>query len=169
MSDPVRLQTFLDFSAEATAFSVYDLVGTGMAEDYLATLDDIVGAGVTDALLAAYAQIAAANGAASPADRKAAMSRTLLGDAKLGPLARTLIKLWYTGTWNRLPHSWSEHYGPAPKDRTFVVSPSAYIEGLLWKAIGAHPAGAKAPGYGSWATPPRIPDFEGDPAKPHRP
>ncbi|NNH33825.1 hypothetical protein C9413_32005, partial [Rhizobium sp. SEMIA 4085] len=40
-----------------------------------------------------------------------------------------------------------------------VVSPDAYIEGLLWKAIGAHPAGAKGPGFGSWAFPPKIPDL----------
>jgi hypothetical protein len=32
---------------------------------------------------------------------------------------------------------------------------------LLWKAIRAHPAGAKGPGFGSWAFPPKIPAFPG--------
>jgi len=28
----------------------------------------------------------------------------------------------------------------------------------LWRAIGAHPSGAKAPGYGSWVNPPVFED-----------
>jgi hypothetical protein len=169
MSDPARLQNFLDFSAEATAFTLFDLQGTGMAEDYMKTVDDVAGPAVLDALLEAYRKISASANGASPADRKAQISREIMGDTRLGPIARNIIKLWYSGTWNKLPPSWSERFGPAPGDRTFVVSPSAYIEGLLWKAIGAHPAGAKAPGYGSWAFAPRIPDFEGDPAAPTQP
>jgi len=169
MSDPARLQNFLDFSAEATAFTVFDLQGTGMVGDYMKTVDDVAGPAVLNALLEAYGKISAIAIGASHADRKAQISREIMGDIKLGPIARNIIKLWYTGTWNKLPHGWSERFGPAPGDRTFVVSPSAYIEGLLWKAIGAHPAGAKAPGYGSWAFAPRIPDFEGDPAAPTQP
>ncbi|MEU7525120.1 hypothetical protein AB0A74_05255 [Saccharothrix sp. NPDC042600] len=42
----------------------------------------------------------------------------------------------------------------------FVVSPAAYTEGLLWRAIGAHPSGAKAPGYGSWVNPPTFEDYQ---------
>ncbi len=84
---------------------------------------------------------------------------TILGDERLGDVARAVTKLWYSGTWFELPHAWTERYGPKPKDTTFVPSPDAYVEGLCGKAIGAHPAGAKAPGYGSWAAPPRIPSF----------
>lgn len=166
MSDTTRLQAFLDFSSELTAFTVYDLSGTGMAEDYMKTADAITGAATLDAILEAHGRLAGGGG--SPADRKALISREILGDTRLGPVARNIIKLWYTGTWNSLPPAWIERYGPAPKDHTFVVSPAAYVEGLLWKAIGAHPAGAKGPGYGSWRHPPRIPDFEGDPARPTR-
>ena len=39
---------------------------------------------------------------------------------------------------------------------TSTVTSASYQEGLLWRAIGANPPGAKAPGYGSWAKPPRI-------------
>jgi hypothetical protein len=164
MTDDVRFQRFLALSAELTAFKIFELNGTGVAQDYMKTVEEIVGTATLDAMLDLHAGLPrqGPNGL----DRKGVVSRELLGHAKVGPVARNLMKLWYTGTWNRLPTAWSERYGPAPRDRTFVVSPASYIEGLMWKAIGAHPAGAKGPGYGSWRHPPKIPDFEGDPAKP---
>jgi hypothetical protein len=79
----------------------------------------------------------------------------------LGPVARNIIRLWYVAIWYELPKRWKERFGgidgEMPEfDETYVVSPAAYTEGLLWRAIGAHPAGAKAPGYGEWAEPPII-------------
>jgi hypothetical protein len=164
MSDDARLERFLELSAELTAFKVFELHGTGIAGDFMKTVEEIVGAAVLDAMLDIHGKLPkeGPNGL----DRKGVVSRELLGNSRVGPVARNIIKLWYTGTWNRLPSAWSERYGPAPRDRTFVVSPASYIEGLMWKAIGAHPAGAKGPGYGSWRHPPKIPDFEGDPARP---
>ncbi|WP_411075768.1 hypothetical protein [Streptomyces sp. cmx-4-7] len=50
--------------------------------------------------------------------------------------------------------------GEDGREPPFVVSPDAYTEGLLWRAIGAHPSGAKAPGYGSWASPPVFEGFQ---------
>jgi hypothetical protein len=93
----------------------------------------------------------------NPAVREASVRREILGDERLGPIARAILKLWYYGTWYALPEAWHQKYGPAPDDMTFVVSATAYVEGLLWRAIGAHPAGAKAPGFGSWAQPPVFP------------
>ncbi len=152
-----RLDRFLAFSAEVTAFGVVELQGTGQPEAYLKTVDDVVGTALVDELLALHAE--------SPhTARDAHLRRTIFGDGKLGPIARNIVKLWYSGVWYELPTAWTETYGPAPKDVTFVVSPSSYVEGLLWTAIGAHPAGAKAPGYGSWAAPPRIPRFADDPS-----
>jgi hypothetical protein len=81
----------------------------------------------------------------------------ILGDEKLGPIARNVIKLWFVGTWYQLPYNWTQKFGINENDKTFVVSPNAYIEGLLWPTIGAHPMGAKAPGYGTWSAPPDIP------------
>ena len=37
---------------------------------------------------------------------------------------------------------------------TRIISAEAYMEGLLWRAAGTHPQGAKQPGYGSWSFPP---------------
>ncbi|MGI0525516.1 hypothetical protein [Rhizobium giardinii] len=148
-----RFEAFLSLSVELTAFSRFDLLGTGLAERYLATLDKVVGGEITDTLLAAFVALPPAEGEA----RIQALRTTILGNELLGDVARALIKLWYSGTWFELPCAWTERFGFRPADTTFVVSPDAYVEGLLWKAIGAHPAGAKAPGFGSWAFPPKIP------------
>jgi hypothetical protein len=148
-----RFETFLGLSVELTAFSRFDLLGTGLAERYLATLDKVVGGEVTDALLAAFVALPPPDDVA----RIQAVRTTILGNELLGDVTRALTKLWYSGTWFELPSAWTERFGR--RAATFVVSPDAYVEGLLWKAIGAHPAGAKGPGFGSWAFPPKIPDL----------
>jgi hypothetical protein len=147
------LRRFLAFSAEVTAFSPFDLLGTGQAESYLASVTGVVGEGVLGELLDAYAAV---DGEAGD-DRKARLYRDIFSDEKLGPVARNIIKMWYVGAWYELPPEWTESFGALDGDVTFFVSPAAYTEGLLWRAIGANPPGAKAPGYGSWAAPPRIP------------
>ena len=150
MTDYALLQRFLDFSAEVTAFSTLDLYGTGQAEPYLTTIVTVVGEQALKELLDAYER-------APQADPRA-LHRDVFSSEKLGPVARNIIKLWYAGVWYRLPPEWTESFGARDGDGTFVVSPAAYTEGLLWRAIGANPPGAKAPGYGSWAAPPRIED-----------
>lgn len=152
-----RSDGFLSLSCALTAFSEFNLLGTGLAHRYLQTLDDVVGVEITDRLLKAFAAIPEGD----EKQRNHVLRVTILGDELLGDVARALTKLWYSGTWFELPAGWTERFGPKPNDTTFVVSPDAYVEGLLWKAIGAHPAGAKAPGYGSWAYPPQIPAFPG--------
>ncbi len=145
---------FLAFSAEITAFTTFELLGTGMADDYLAAVIDVVGESTVHELLRAWDRVRE-SGAASEEN----LRRAIFGDEKLGPIARNIIKLWYIGTWYQLPYGWSQSFGAREKDVTFVVSPAAYVEGLLWPAIGSHPPGAKAPGYGSWANAPVIPDI----------
>lgn len=151
------LATFLDLSVVLTGFDEVTLRGAGVAESFLATAQDRIGAANVAALLAAYDAVANAT-AGNPAAREAKLRRDILGDERLGPVARAILKLWYYGTWYALPEAWHQKYGPAPDDMTFVVSAAGYVEGLLWRAIGAHPAGAKAPGFGSWAQPPVFPN-----------
>jgi hypothetical protein len=151
-----RTARFLDLSVRLTAFAVFDLHGTGQVEPYLATVEAATGEDALDELLAAYERLLGE----SRQDGSAVdglLRREILADAKLGPIARNIIKLWYIGTWYELPSAWRESFGTREQDFTHVVSPAAYTEGLLWPAIGANPNGAKAPGYGSWAQPPRIP------------
>jgi len=152
-----RLTRFLALSSELTAYSVFDLRGTGLAEDYLDAVHAVVGGRVLDALLDRYD--AAVASAANGTPLTSILRRDLFGDAWLGPVARNIVKLWYVGIWFELPRAWTEAYGALSKNVTFTVSAAAYIEGLLWPTIGANPPGAKAPGYGSWAQPPQIPTF----------
>jgi hypothetical protein len=154
-ADSGRLGDFLAFSSVVTGFGVFHLRGTGQVELYLATVDDIVGEEIVGQLLDTFCGVMRDAGE-DQAAVQAGLRREILSDAKLGPVARALIKLWYVGTWYQLPVEWREPYGQNAMDRTFVVSASSYTEGLLWPAIGANPAGAKAVGYGMWATPPLV-------------
>jgi hypothetical protein len=148
---------FLEFSAEVTAFSAFELQGTGQAQSYLDTVTGIVGADLLGELLDAWDRVRTEP---QPA-RDMRLRREVFGDEKLGPIARNIVRLWYIGIWSELPRAWTETFGALEKNVGFMVSPAAYTEGLLWPAIGANPSGAKAPGYGSWALPPRIPSLEG--------
>ncbi len=161
------LERFLAFSAEVTAFSTFDLQGTGQTESYLSSVTDVVGEEVLGELLDVYRR-ATDESAGDPAVRATLLYRDIFSSEQLGPIARSIIKLWYVGVWYELPPEWTENFGALENNVTFVVSPSAYTEGLLWRAIGANPPGAKAPGYGSWAAPPRIEDSRapGTPAGP---
>jgi hypothetical protein len=71
-------------------------------------------------------------------------------------MARNIIKMWYTGNWAQLPQAWRNQHGAGARDVDHVISSQAYQEGLVWRAIGTHPQGAKQPGFGTWALPPRI-------------
>jgi hypothetical protein len=150
------LQRFLAFSAEVTAFGAFELQGTGQAEEYLNLVVRVTGEDVVRELLDAYERAVSQATADGPA-RATLLSREIFSSPKLGPIARNIIKLWYVGVWYELGRQWAEAFGVLENDGTFTASPQAYPEGLLWRAIGAKPPGARAPGYGSWAEPPRIP------------
>lgn len=152
---PAGLNDFLRLSAVLTGFTPFDLRSTGQAEAYYSTLGDVVGDAIVGELLDAFRRVSGEAGE-DEAARDRGLRREILSDDKLGPVARQVIKLWYVGTWYELPAEWQESYGTSENDRTFVLSPNSYKEGLLWPAIGANPSGAKPFGYGMWATPPRT-------------
>ena len=145
-----RYGLFLDLSELLTGFTRVQLLGTGVAGDYLRALEEVVPANVVNELLAAYAQL--------PADgvRETAAASEILADPKLGPVARNLITMWYCGTWAELPDEWREAHGTSPLDADRVISPEAYLAGLQWVAAGAHPMGARQQGFGAWALPPET-------------
>jgi hypothetical protein len=137
---------FMAFSSALTGFSLVELFGTGVADTYYDTLTHILGPATVEQLLAAYEQ-AGADEAALP---------KLLADPLYGPLARSVIKLWYSGSWEQLPPAVVARLPVPPVDNVNrVISAETYLEGLMWKAIDAHPMGGKPLGYGSWALPPR--------------
>lgn len=156
MTDTDRLTAFLALSEDLTGHSAHRLRGTGLAEAHLAHLAQRLGVPVLAALLDAHAQ-ARAEGTDDAALARAIRHR-ILSDPRLGPPARSLLKLWFVGVWHALPPDWHAEHGGALDDTDCVPQPAAYTEGLLWPSIGANPAGAKPHGYGIWARPPRIPD-----------
>ncbi|MEN3361621.1 MAG: hypothetical protein V7637_5603 [Mycobacteriales bacterium] len=154
---------FLAMSTELTAFSILDLQGTGQTETYISLVVRVVGEGILDQLLDAYERAVAAAGP-DRGERTRLLKRELFSNEKLGPIARNVIKLWYVGVWYELPAEWVESFGALEHDGTFTASAAAYAVGLLWYAIGAHPPGARAPGYGSWVAPPAFPPIPDIPA-----
>jgi hypothetical protein len=158
MSARGQLESFLEFSSRVTAFKVFELQGTGQAEAYYDTVVDVVGEALLNDLLAIDEAIRRETHG-DDAARDRLLRALIFSDARLGPVARNILKLWYIGTWYALPQEWHDAYGSVEGDSTFVVSAAAYTEGLVWPAIGANPPGAKGPGYGTWAARPVLPAF----------
>jgi hypothetical protein len=151
------IEEFLALSVDLTAFGEVDLRGTGLAEQYL----EKVRAACTDAVVAdllAVHHAARDEAAGDPNVLDRALRHRMFSDDRLGPVARAVIKLWYAGVWYGMPPEWTESFGAQSAAESSTVTAASYQEGLLWRAIGANPPGAKAPGYGSWAQPPRIDD-----------
>jgi hypothetical protein len=149
-------EVFLTLSSALTGFSPIELQGTGNPEPLLDFLWKIIGPEICTELLT-VAAAALAN--SDESERDQAIHTTLWTSPKLGPIVQALVRLWYTGKWNPLPAQWQETYRwdhPDPNAGAITVSPQAYVESLVFAAIGAHPPGAKPTGHGSWAFPPIV-------------
>ncbi|WP_330241882.1 hypothetical protein [Streptomyces sp. NBC_00525] len=169
-----ELRAFVKFSATMTGFSEFDLWGTGQAEAYYDAvvnqegpdaIERAIAADPSDPLVKSIIKLwyvgvwygpeltgrmdVAAWTAPGRSGAKPAVPDDSQPETDLSPAA---------ASGERRPEG---QYARAGDERIplFVVSPDAYTEGLLWRAIGAHPSGAKAPGYGSWATPPTFENF----------
>lgn len=141
------IEDFVNLSIVVTGFSRFDLYGTDQVNSYYNAVEKVIGREIFAELLETFHDLE---------NQARGMRTEILGSEKLGPIARNIIKLWYVATWYQLPQSWREKFGVKENDVTFVVSPQAYPEGLLWPAIGVNPPAAKAPGYGTWSNPPLI-------------
>lgn len=135
------LDAFLRLSAALTGFERADLLGTGQAPHYFDWVAIHADLGALQKLW---------HLARGPLTNKAL--EKLLADATLGPIAKQINFLWYTGQWK-------DPFAPGFATPTAIVSAAAYREGLVWRAALAHPSGAKQTGYASWET---LPD-EGGP------
>jgi hypothetical protein len=140
-NDRDPLEDFLALSVALTGYGRADLLGTGVARRHYDEAVRMAGEAVCRDLLDAAAAACAAGD--DVARREEALRQTVLAEPKLGPVARSIIKMWYLGAWRE-----------PPGDRDHVVSAEAYQEGLVWRAIGSHPPGAKQPGFGTWALEP---------------
>ncbi len=144
------LDDFLTLSSALTGYRTAELVGTGMAETYLDAVTAIVGESFAARLWTVGSDVVHRAGH----DLTAQLALRLLDDPDLGPPARNLIVLWYTGQWMQLPAAWRDRHGATPLDVDRILSADSYTAGLMWDAIGAHPQGAKAPGFATWVAAP---------------
>ncbi|GLY29225.1 hypothetical protein [Kineosporia sp. NBRC 101731] len=151
----MSMDVFLAFSSEVTGFTEFDLLGTGQAPTYHSTVERVVGSQNLDDLLRTYQE--SVTELDDEQKRARQLGESVLDDPRLGVIARNIIKLWYSGTWFDLSPEWTAQFGVPGTEGTFTASGQAYAVGLLWFAVGSNPPGARAPGYGSWAQPPRIP------------
>lgn len=149
MDDREKLDLFLDVSAAITGFERIELVSTGMAYEYLETVEKNIGPKIDEELFFALYEMFR-SGQEVVEER---LRIDLFSNPKLGPILRAMIKLWYLGQWEPLAGTWVTTYG-APQQQGAIVSAKAYQEGLVWTAIDSHPMGAKQPGYGTWSSAP---------------
>lgn len=145
------LDAFLAISVPLTGYTRVALLATGMAQLYLDAVQRVIGAAMTEEYLTLTASILKDSGGKEPAlDR--AIRQQLLASLKYGPVTRNIIQLWYWGSWLQLPPAWMAKYGEGIKgNETHFVTPEAYQQGLIWKAMGSHPQGSAQPGFGSWS------------------
>lgn len=128
--------SFLTISSYLTGYSETDLLGTGMVTPYY----NAILANNDPAVLGYFFQEVAdilVKGKGDEAVINKEISTRLIPGSCYNGIAKTIILLWYTG-----------NYGNG------VLSADSYKEGLMWAVAGAHPPGAKQPGYGSWALEP---------------
>ncbi|NKI73991.1 hypothetical protein Dpoa2040_001222 [Dickeya sp. CFBP 2040] len=131
---------FLTLSALLTGFSRFELTGTGLAHDYFTWLQQ--------AAAIPFRQLQH-DFSAQPDDEAIRLNwlqATVLTSSSLGPVTRSLLRLWYTGQW--VPVS------PAPNDTATFLSDAAWREALIWQAIHAHPQAIRQQEFGAWAEPP---------------
>ncbi|MCY1035931.1 hypothetical protein OV207_31110 [Corallococcus sp. BB11-1] len=143
-----RMEQFVALSSVLTGFTTDTLAPSLDPTDpplkklYLDAAD-ASSSQTVDALLAAFAKLAG-----QPSQ---SIANTLLETASAQPtataqMARSILKLWYLGSW----------YPPTSilaTDGT-VVAMNAYIGGLAWSAMQAHPMGYSELKFGYWNSPP---------------
>jgi hypothetical protein len=148
-----RLAHFLALSAVLTGFEQVDLQGTGLVFTYYHAFTGIVSPAISEELWKLASKIIEGNHHDEGA-MNAAIRREILASLEYGPLATNIIQMWYLGSWIQLPQAWRNQFGASPADVTKVISAEAYKQSLIYDVMGAHPPGAKQPGFGSWSQPP---------------
>jgi hypothetical protein len=146
-------EIFTELSVALTGFDRAELAATGMIDAYYDKLLRLIGEREAGQLFR-YAAEALAEDDGTGTD--SALKEKVIDNPRFGPVVINLIKLWYLGRWYPLSRAYRDVNGSTADDVEHVVSAQAYREGLVWAAAGAHPMGAKPPGFGSWAEPPAL-------------
>jgi hypothetical protein len=136
---------FLSLSAYLTGFERIELQGTGMLDEYYTRVSTAIDEVHLERLWSITRDLdAMAGNPGELTNLSAEIKRLIMDNEELGSIGKNIIKLWYRGDW---PDS-------GAKFGVSYTSARAYQEGLIWKAMRAHPPGAKQPGFGSWSTRP---------------
>lgn len=151
---PAPKDIFTDMSVVLTGFDRAELAGTGLIDTYYDTLLRIIGEREAGQLFRVAEEALAQD---RTTKGHSAFEQAVVHAPRFAPVVVSLIKLWYLGSWYPLPGSYRDVNGSTADDVEHVVSDQSYREGLVWSAAGAHPMGAKPPGFGSWAEPPYLP------------
>lgn len=148
-----NFEIFIQLSVALTGFKRTDLLGTGMAFAYFEIMSERTGHEASSELWKESKKLFKI---ADKDEEKLVIEirKHIMSHSMYGPMARGLIKLWYLGQWEAMPGHWRNLYGNHLSDVNQIISSDSYREGLVWTAIGAHPMGAKQPGFGTWSGPP---------------
>ena len=157
MSNTIITDLGTAFKAMSAAFTGFDeatIQGTGLNDTYLEVVSTSLNLEIVEELTGLYVALAA-EFECDPKGLNRALRHQIFASPKWAPLAQNIIQLWYTGTWTQMSYDWTQANGPFfPNDTTRIISSQAYKQGLMWKAVGSHPMGAKQEGFASWAYPP---------------
>jgi hypothetical protein len=151
---------FLEVSECLTGFSRVELLATGMAAAYEAELGKAYGGDVVSLLLGEVCAVVKESGGDEAKLERLMLARVFNDDTVLCAPAKNLAQMWYLGTLI----DYTDQTPIVIFKRTVVVSAEAYRQGLVLADVGAHPSGAKQPGYGSWALGPRRVPHADEPA-----
>jgi hypothetical protein len=157
-----RVATFAAMSATLTGFTLDTLAPAIDPDQLCAHLLQQVDArmqkspGAVDQLLAQFTTLRAQ--ALTPqqiADSLLGISPVSGPTTQFAPLARSIVKLWYLGSWYDLSSQlWFDGD---------TVSSLAYRSGLIWPALQTHPMGDSPYKFGYWtSTPPPLAAFGAD-------
>ncbi|MFO1369563.1 MAG: hypothetical protein U1F46_11260 [Marinagarivorans sp.] len=147
MSANPHRSLFLTISSLLTGFSEVELLGTGMCDTYLKTLQEENNPATLEYFFVACAEVLRL-GEGDKEKINNLIALRLMPDSCYDSLAKNIIFMWYMGQW-----------APSVNQATNLaqarnISPNAYVQGLVWNLADTHPPGAKQPGFGSWAKPP---------------
>lgn len=155
MNSDSTLKSFVNLSAILTGYSSDRLMPAidpiGLAKQYLDYLQNKqvdVKQNYIDQLFTSFANIADQPGI-TPEQLAQEVENKILKDRDIGPIAKRIMRLWYLGVWYK-------NEPPKPFEDGTVISMNAYIRGLSWDAIQAHPMGYSEMRYGYWANSPQL-------------
>jgi hypothetical protein len=150
--DATRQTNFANMSVALTGF-ISDVVNPlfdplGLVALYLQTADSNASPTDVDSLIQQYLTL----GGTGLTNQQIADKLVDTNNPSPGAqaaLARAIVTMWYLGSWYS-----------SPTASPVVASQNAYIGGLAWKAMQAHPMGASDFTFGYWVQPPpSLSDF----------